>query len=160
MQTKEFKILVYEFDTIYELPEQDREIVLAARKAAEKAYAPYSEFRVGAALRLANDEILSGNNQENSTFTVGLCAERVALFYANANFPEVKVKSLAITAKNDKGHISNPVSPCGACRQVLHETELRFNNPIRIILDGKSKIQVFDGVENLLPFAFKPEILD
>ena len=160
MQTKEFKILVYEFDTIYELPEQDQEIVLAARKAAEKAYAPYSEFRVGAALRLANEEILSGNNQENSTFTVGLCAERVALFYANANFPEVKVKSLAISAKNDKGYISNPVSPCGACRQVLHETELRFKKPIRIILDSKSKIQVFDGVKNLLPFAFKPELLD
>ena len=160
MQTKEIKILVYEFDSISELSKLDRKLVLEARQAAKNAYAPYSGFHVGAALLLANDEILSGNNQENSTFTVGLCAERVTLFYANANFPNVEVKSLALTAKNENGYINSTVSPCGACRQALLETETRFKKQIRIILDGKNKIKVFDGVENLLPFAFKPGLLD
>jgi cytidine deaminase len=160
MQTKEFKILVSEYETFSELPESDRELIVMARNAAENAYAPYSGFRVGAALLLANGKMLTGNNQENATFTVGLCAERVALFYANAGFPDVAVKALAVTAKNKNGYVMNPVSPCGACRQALLETESRFKNSIRIILEGKNKIQVFEGVENLLPFAFKPETLD
>jgi cytidine deaminase len=160
MQTKEFKILVSEYETFSELPKSDRELIMLARNAAENAYAPYSGFRVGAALLLANGKMLTGNNQENATFTVGLCAERVALFYANAGFPDVAVKALAVTAKNKNGYVMNPVSPCGACRQALLETESRFKNSIRIILEGKNKIQVFEGVENLLPFAFKPETLD
>ena len=142
------------------MSESDRNLVLAAREASKKAYAPYSKFNVGAALLLENDEIITGNNQENSAFTNGLCAERVALFYANAKYPDIPVKTLAITAENINGLVVNPIKPCGSCRQVMVETEFRFQNSIRIILDGKNKIQIFDGVKNLLPFAFKPDLLD
>lgn len=160
MQTKELRILVEEYNSAEELPEADRELVLAARDASKNAYAPYSQFHVGAALRLENGEIFKGNNQENSAFTAGLCAERVALFYANAVLPDVAVTSIAVTAENLHGLIADPVKPCGSCRQAMVETETRFRQPMRIILDGKSKIQVFNGVENLLPFAFKPASLD
>jgi len=160
MQRKELRILVEEYDSVDELLEGDRELVLAAREASKSAYAPYSNFHVGAALRLGNGMVFKGNNQENSSFTTGLCAERVTLFYANAAFPDVPVKTLAVTAENSRGLITEPVKPCGSCRQAMIETESRFRQPIRIILDGKSKIQVFEGVENLLPFAFKPVSLD
>jgi cytidine deaminase len=160
MRTKELRILVYEYETIQELPGDDRKLVLAAREAAKNAYAPYSKFHVGAAVLLENGKIITGNNQENSAFTNGLCAERVALFYANANFPDVAVKAIAITAENINGLVAEPVKPCGSCRQVMVETESRFKKSIRIILDGKKSIQVFDGIQNLLPFAFKPDSLD
>ena len=160
MQKKEFRILVEEYNSVDELREGDRELVQAAREASKNAYAPYSKFHVGAALRLKNEMIIKGNNQENASYTTGLCAERVALFYANASFPGVPVTALAVTAENSHGLIASPVKPCGSCRQVMIETESRFQQPIRIILDGKSKIQIFEGVENLLPFAFKPDSLD
>jgi cytidine deaminase len=159
MQTKEFRIFVSEYDTIADLPETDRILIFAAREASKNAYAPYSKFHVGAAVLLGNGEIISGNNQENSAYPNGLCAERVALFYANSKFPGEKVKIIAVTAENSNGTINSPVSPCGSCRQALMETEVRFNEKIRVILDGKSKIQVFEGIENLLPFAFKPDAL-
>lgn len=159
MRTKELRIIVYEFDSAIELAETDRELVFAAREASKKAYAPYSKFHVGAALLLENGEIIKGNNQENSAFTNGICAERVALFYANANFSDTPVKAIAITAENIHGLVSEPVRPCGSCRQVLVETEFRFQKPIRIILDGKNKIQILEGVKNLLPLAFKPDSL-
>ncbi len=160
MQTRELLIFLKEYTSLEELPKTEKKLVLAAREASHGAYAPYSNFHVGAALQLENGKIFKGNNQENSAYTNGLCAERVALFYANASFPDVAVKILAITAENANGLIPEPVRPCGSCRQVMVETESRFNQPIRIILDGKNKIQVFEGVENLMPFAFKPDSLD
>ncbi len=160
MRTKEIRVFVYECNEVSELPEDDKKLIEAARKASVNAYAPYSQFNVGAAILLNNGEIVLGNNQENAAFTVGLCAERVALFYAGSAFPNMPVKAIAVTAFNENGFLDEPVKPCGACRQAILETEIRFKNPIRIILDGKNKIQVFDGVENLLPFAFKPESLD
>lgn len=160
MQTKEIRIFFDEYKTFSELPEADKILVNAAREAAKNAYAPYSKFHVGAAVLLENGEIITGNNQENSAYTNGLCAERVALFYANAKYPGVGVRSLAVSAENSNGLIGDAVKPCGSCRQVLVETESRFNNPIRIILDGKNSIQIFEGVQNLLPFAFKPDSLD
>lgn len=160
MRTKELRILVYEYSTIWDLPEADQKLVLAAREASERAFAPYSHFNVGAALLLANGEIVTGNNQENAAFPTGLCAERVALFYAHATYPKVAVKVMAVTASNSHGPVEGPVKPCGSCRQAMVEAEVRFKHPIRIILDGKKKIQVFEGVDNLLPFAFKPESLD
>ena len=160
MQTREIRIFVEEYNSVGELKEEERELVFAAREASKDAYAPYSQFHVGAALKLGNGMIFKGNNQENSSFTAGLCAERVALFYANAAFPDEPVKIIAVTAENSYGLIAHPVKPCGVCRQAMVETEVRFKQPIRIILDGKSKIQVFNGVENLLPFAFKPDSLD
>jgi cytidine deaminase len=160
MRTKELRIFVYEYTSLPDLPKADQKLILAAREAAKRAYAPYSKFYVGAALLLNNGEIVSGNNQENAAFPTGLCAERVALFSAHANFPETAVKTLAVTAYNSNGLVEGPVKPCGSCRQAMVETEVRFKQPMRIILDGKKKIQVFEGVDNLLPFAFKPESLD
>lgn len=156
MQTKEFRIFVYEYASVQDLQEADRELVLSAREAAQRAYAPYSQFYVGAALLLSNGEVITGNNQENAVFPTGLCAERVALFSAHSRYPDAAVKSLAITAKKDQCFLDEPVKPCGSCRQALVESEFRFKQPIRIILDGRSRIEVFEGVESLLPFPFKP----
>lgn len=156
MRIKELQILVYEYDAVVELPDADQKLLLAARKASENAYAPYSKFRVGAALLLENGEVIAGSNQENADFTDGLCAERVAMFYANSKYPDVAVKSIAVTANGGNGLIEGPAQPCGSCRQVLVETESRYKKPMRIILDGKKRIQVFEGADNLLPFAFKP----
>jgi cytidine deaminase len=160
MRTKELRILVYEYPTIWDLPEADQKLVLAAREASGRAFAPYSQFKVGAALLLANGVTITGNNQENAAFPTGLCAERVALFYAHATYPDVAVKAIAVTATNTNCPVEEPVKPCGSCRQAMIETEVRYKQPIRVILDGKKKIQVFEGVDNLLPFAFKPESLD
>ena len=160
MRTKEVRIFVYEYDAVSELPKEEQELVNAAREAAKSAYAPYSGFFVGAALKLENGEIVKGNNQENAAFPTGLCAERVALFYANANYPDASVKTIAVTAATKEGIVDGPVRPCGSCRQALSESEVRFKQPIKVILDGKEKIQVFEGVDSLLPFAFKPESLD
>ena len=159
MRTKELRIVVYEYETFYDLPEKDQQLILAAREASKNAYAPYSGFEVGAALELENGEIIKSNNQENADFTDGLCAERVGLFYAGANFPGVAVKTLAVTARNSNGLIDGPARPCGSCRQVMLETEFRQKSHIRIILDGKKHIQILDKTECLLPFAFKPDSL-
>ncbi|HCE59015.1 MAG TPA: cytidine deaminase [Prolixibacteraceae bacterium] len=159
MQKRVYQIVTEEFHSIAELPGTDQLLVFAAREAAEKAYAPYSKFNVGAAVLLANGEIIRGNNQENADFTDGICAERVALFFAHATYPGVAVKALAVTAKTGGKLISGPAQPCGSCRQVLIETESRFKQSIRLILDGAEKIMVLDGADSLLPFAFKPDSL-
>ena len=159
MRTKELRIFVYEYNSVWDLPDADQQLVFKAREASQKAFAPYSGYYVGAAVQLNNGDIICGNNQENAAFPTGLCAERVALFYAHASFPEVPVKILAVTASTKNGIVDGPVAPCGSCRQALIESEVRFKLPIRIILDGKKKIQVFEDVGSLLPFAFKPESL-
>ena len=160
MRTKELRIFVYEYTSVVDLPESDQQLVYAARDAARDAFAPYSKFFVGAALRLADNTVVIGNNQENAAFPTGLCAERVALFYAHARYPHQAVKAIAVTASNERGLVDGPVAPCGSCRQALIESEVRFKTPIRIILDGKQKIQVFENTGYLLPFAFRPESLD
>jgi len=157
MRTIEKRIIVYEYSTIWDLPAVEQKLIIASREAALNSYAPYSKFHVGAAVLLDNDEIITGSNQENAAFTTGLCAEMVALFYANSLYKDVPVKAIAVTASDSHGITHEPVKPCGSCRQALLETEVRFGLPIRIILDGRNKIQVFHGVENLLPFAFKPD---
>lgn len=160
MRSGELKISYKEFGSVEELPEADRALVLAARKSSEKAYAPYSKFRVGAALLLENGETVEGNNQENADFTDGLCAERVALFYAHSKFPDVAVKTIAISASNSNGLLLQPAKPCGSCRQVMVETEVRFKRPMRILLDGAEGILLIEGAASLLPFAFTPGSLD
>jgi len=159
MRTKELRIFVYEYDTFYDLPENDQQLILKAREISKDAYAPYSNFKVGAVLELENGEILQANNQENADFTDGLCAERVALFYAGANFPSLAVKTLVVTARNPGGLIEYPARPCGSCRQVLLETEFRQESTIRIILDGKKCIQILEKADSLLPLGFKPDSL-
>ena len=159
MQTTEIRIVVQEFENIEELPVNDRNLLTEARRITAQAYAPYSGFHVGAAILLDNGKVVSGNNQENSAYPSGLCAERVTLFYANANYPESAVKTIAISAAKNGDLVKEPVKPCGGCRQALAEAEVRFENPIRIILDGRDKVLVLNGVESLLPLSFSKKSL-
>ena len=159
MKTSEIRIIVQEFENIDELPEPDHKLVLEARRITTQAYAPYSGFCVGAAILLDNGKIITGNNQENSAYPSGLCAERVTMFYANANYPDSAVKTIAISAQKDGVLVEEPVKPCGGCRQALAEAEVRFQKPIRIILDGNEKILVLTGVESLLPLSFSKKSL-
>ena len=133
----------------------DKSVVNKAFEAMEKAYAPYSKFKVGAALLLEDGQIIQGNNQENIAYPSGLCAERVALFHAGAQFPGISVDLICIVAKGDLMPISQLLSPCGACRQVMLESENRQNKPIRIILVNQdNRTMCIDSVQNLLPFGF------
>lgn len=159
MKTTEIKIIVQEFEKIDELTLQDQHLLAQARKATASAYAPYSGFHVGAAILLENDVIITGNNQENSAYPSGLCAERVAMFYANANYPDSQIKTIAVSAAKNNVLVKETVKPCGACRQALAETEVRFNTPIRIILDGQDSIYLLHGVESLLPLSFSKKYL-
>ena len=137
------------------LQTRDISVVNKAFEAMEKAYAPYSKFKVGAALLLEDGQIIQGNNQENIAYPSGLCAERIALFHANAQFPEIAVELICIVAKGDLMPISQLISPCGACRQVMLESENRQNKPIRIILVNQdNRTMCIDSVQNLLPFGF------
>jgi len=159
MKTREIKIVVHEFENRSELAEDDQLLLTEARKITALAYAPYSGFHVGAAVLLANGMILKGNNQENAAYPSGLCAERVALFYANANYPDSAVKAIAISAAKNGVLVNETVKPCGSCRQVLAETEVRYKTPIRIILDGQASILVLQGSEGLLPLSFSKQAL-
>lgn len=160
MRTKEIKISVSEYKNDEELITTDRELVLAARKIAESAYAPYSRFQVGAALRLANGTVVCGSNQENAATPVGTCAERSALFWANANYPQQAVECIAVTALDQSGNRAVNLSPCGICRQALLECQHRYQQPIRVILDSRDKIEILDTVEYLLPLSFNGNSLN
>jgi len=155
-----FELSIDEYDSINELSNKDRELLKFAKNATESAYAPYSEYYVGAALLLENGEIITANNQENAAYPSGLCAERIAVFYASAQFPDVAIKKIAISAKAKNFNIKSPVPPCGACRQVLAEYEAKQKNKIEIILMGETgKIQIIQGIETLLPLMFHAEEL-
>lgn len=160
MRTKEIKILVTEYKNVEELITNDRELVLAARESAATAYAPYSRFKVGAALRLSNGSVVRGSNQENAATPVGTCAERSALFWANANHPELPVEAIAVSAIDQNGKHASNLSPCGICRQALLESQHRYKQPIRIILDSRDKIEVLNNVESLLPLSFNGNSLN
>ena len=147
--------------TADELSAADKEVVDAARAATANSYAVYSHFNVGAAVRLADGLIVSGTNQENAAYPSGLCAERTTIFWANSQYPSQPVKVLAIAARNDSGELDVPIPPCGACRQVILETEKRYNTPIRIILYGAKECYVVeDGIMALLPLSFDSAFLD
>lgn len=143
-----------------EMSNDDRQLMLTAIAQLEKAYAPYSQFHVGAAARLLDGEIFIGSNQENASYPLCMCGERVALYNAAANKPEIPVEALAITIKNQKSTIDKPVSPCGACRQVISEYEFRHNHKIRILLksDG-DEVYELDSVADLLPMGFNGSFL-
>ena len=137
------------------LSNMEQQLVMNAQKAMHQAYAPYSNFKVGAALLLSNGSIVTGNNQENMAYPSGLCAERVALFHAGANYPDAEVVSLVIVAEGELLKPSEIVSPCGACRQVMLETQRRQKNPFRVVLIGQNEeVLVFHSAEDLLPLAF------
>jgi cytidine deaminase len=160
MKIRNINIQIEEYDHSGLLKKPELHLLNQAQQAIEGSYAPYSEFRVGAAVLLENGEIVKGSNQENAAYPSGLCAERVAIFHAKSNYPDLKVKSIAITAASDNFITKSPITPCGACRQVIAETESRQNEKIRIIMKGQEGIvQAVDGIENLLPFMFKEEQL-
>ena len=142
---------VYDMD---ELSQSDRELVSAAMEATKGSYAPYSKFRVGAAARLANGLVFTGANQENAAYPSGLCAERTTLFAANAQYPDQSVLALAIAARKGNRFMPTPISPCGACRQVISGVEDRFGHPVRILLYGTEGIYECNGIDALLPLRF------
>ena len=138
-----------------ELTQDEQFLIEKAIESTNNSYAKYSHFHVGAALQLENGQVLPGCNQENAAFPAGLCAERSAIFAAGAQYPDVPVKTLAIAARDTNGELTEePVSPCGTCRQVMIETETRFSQPIRILLYGRRRIYVMDGIKNLMPLSF------
>jgi cytidine deaminase len=138
-----------------ELTPNEQHLLQLAIEATGRSYAPYSKFCVGAAVRLDNGIELAGSNQENAAYPSGLCAERTALFYAGAQYPDVPVRMLAIAARGTDGELTEePTGPCGACRQVIIESETRADSPIRILLYGKKYVYVIDGIRPLMPLTF------
>jgi len=159
---KEIKIqsTIYVFDTLEELPKDIVLLMNKAIEAREKAYAPYSNFNVGAALLLDNNEIITGSNQENASYPSGLCAERTAIYYANSQYPNNKIVRMAITAGSKKNKTTSPIPPCGACRQAIAEYEVKQDFPIEIYFMGEiGKIAKSDSLANLLPFIFDKSVL-
>lgn len=137
-----------------ELTENERHLIELAIKSTENSYVPYSHFRVGSAVLLANGKEITGCNQENAAFPVTICAERTALFTAGAQYPDTPIVMIAIAARNNDGLLAEPVTPCGSCRQALVETEFRHKHKIRILLYGTRHVYVIDGISNLLPLSF------
>lgn len=140
-----------------ELSEDDKQLVERAIEATASSYSPYSHFAVGAALRLSDGTIVIGSNQENAAFPSGLCAERTAIFAAGATHPNKAVTALAIAARNEAGLTAEPVSPCGACRQVILEVEQRYNCVVRILLYGTNGVYIINSIRDLLPLCFVDE---
>jgi cytidine deaminase len=154
MTTRNISTSYTEFHSIEELNQDDRDLVIAAREAARNAYAPYSKFRVGAAVKLESGIIIRGANVENAAFPSGICAERSAISFSASNYPSDRPVSIAVAAYTEDGLTREPVPPCGNCRQVIAEEEFRNNNKIRLILSGDSKIQIFEKAGDLLPLQF------
>lgn len=160
MITHKLTVAYSEVSNALQLEDEDSKLLKEAWDACESAYAPYSQFRVGAAVRLANNLIFKGNNQENAAYPSGICAERVAVFSAAATYPGIQIKTIAVVAKTKIFNLSYPVTPCGACRQVMAEYEMLSGKPMRVILQGNSeKIWIIDGIANLLPLMFHGEDL-
>lgn len=146
------KITVYSYD---ECTDIEKKLIDAAKQATSNAYAPYSKFKVGAALLLSDGKIITGNNQENAAYPSGLCAERTAVFYANSQFPDQKIIGLAVAAYYNGDFTSELVSPCGSCRQVLLEVESRYQSPVKILMyTNKNEVYVADSMSSLMPLSF------
>jgi len=155
MKENKIEINYKVFDDINELAKEDAWLLSEAREVTKQAYAPYSNFYVGAIAKLVNGEIVAGTNQENASFPVGLCAERVLLASASSLYPEVAIETMAISYHSGNGNSNQPIAPCGMCRQSLQEYEIRVKKPIRLILAGlEGKVFVFDKAGYLLPLGF------
>ena len=159
MKEKEIisKVRIYDYE---ELTDADRELIDKAKDATQTSYAPFSKFCVGAAARLSDGTIVTGSNQENAAFPSSLCAERTALFYANARYPEKSVEELALAAYAHGTFLKSPIPPCGACRQVILGVEERYGRPIRILLFGEEGTYVVDSIKALLPLQFTGETMN
>ncbi|MCG3167436.1 MAG: Cytidine deaminase [Bacteroidia bacterium] len=145
-----------EYENMDELIAEDKNLMQQAHEAGKSAYAPYSNFSVGAAVLLENGVVVKGSNQENAAYPTGLCAERVAVFSAGTNYPGVAIKTIAITAKSSRIKVESPVTPCGDCRQAISEYEVLYNKPIRFLLMGETgKVLELKNVGSLLPLRFE-----
>jgi cytidine deaminase len=161
MQEKKFEFSYKEYKSLDELPEDQQWLLNEAREVTEQAYAPYSHFQVAAVAKLANGEIVAGSNQENASFPVGLCAERVLLASISSLFPKVPIDTIAISYKSEGQKSDHPISPCGICRQSLQEFESRVGKPVQLILGGMTgPVFVLDSASRLLPLAFTSEELN
>ena len=148
------------YEDFNELPKADKKLMVAAIEATKNSYAPYSKFKVGAALLLNDDSIVTGSNQENAAYPSGMCAERVAFWKVGHNFPDKKILKVAITAISNTKVVDKPVGPCGACRQTMLEYEINQKHPIEIIFMGQvGKVVEVDSILSLLPFSFDSSYL-
>jgi cytidine deaminase len=160
MKKVEIKTQITVFDDIQELSDVAKNLMNVAIEAKKNAYAPYSKFKVGAALLLENGTIVTGNNQENAAYPSGMCAERVAIWKASSEFPNEKILKLAISASSSSQILNEPVAPCGGCRQTLSEYELKQKDKIEVYFMGEiGKIIMTDSLLNLLPIAFDKSFL-
>lgn len=138
-----------------ELTPEEQQLIEKAKEATYTSYAPYSHFNVGAALLLDGGIIVQGSNQENAAFSAGTCAERCAMFYANAQHPDAPIRAIAIAARGTDGAFTNaPISPCGVCRQALIEAQTRAKAPIRVYLFGQRETLLINSISDLLPYQF------
>ncbi|MCG8476377.1 MAG: cytidine deaminase [Cytophagales bacterium] len=159
-RNRELKIVREEFDSVAELAQEDQELLRRAQECCSAAYAPYSGFHVGAALRMEDGTIETGSNQENSAYPSGLCAERVAIFHASAKYPDKQFRTIAIAARRKDEVAFLPVTPCGSCRQVLAEYEHKQEQSIRLIMQyPEDKVTILQSVSDLLPFVFTKDSL-
>ncbi len=160
MQKKEYSFFFEVFDGAEELAPEDAVLLKMAREITKNAYAPYSRFKVGAAAKLTNGQIVTGSNQENASFPAGLCAERVLLASAASQYPGVAIEMLAVSYDNERGPSDRPISPCGICRQSLQEFEQSTGRPVRLIMGGQTgKIYIIPQTNLLLPLAFTADEL-
>ncbi|MAN28924.1 MULTISPECIES: cytidine deaminase [Mesonia] len=160
MTEKEIKTSYFVYDNLEELEEADQSLMQKACGIRDKAYAPYSKFMVGAAIHLANGEIITGNNQENAAYPSGLCAERNAIFQAGAQFPNEKILTIAISVKSQNKKVIVPAPPCGACRQAIAEYEFKQESPIKIMFMAEiGKVIQVNSLLDILPLAFDSSYL-
>ena len=155
MTKKDIHFSVEVYDSSQELEPSDTDLLAAAREATKQAYAPYSNFLVGAVAALANGKTVTGTNQENASYPVGICAERVLLSCIASQYPGVGVNTIAISYDNRGGESNHPISPCGICRQSLAEYKERVKQPIRIVMSGMNgEVYIVDNARQLLPLSF------
>ena len=160
MKKLELKSTIDVYDSLEDLSDKDKSLLLQAKNSLEDAYAPYSNFKVGAAVLLENGKVILGNNQENAAYPLSLCAERVALFAATSVNPDVSISAIAITCKSQNHVLDRPATPCGSCRQAIVEKENLHDSPIKIILQGeKGPVYVVHSIKDLLPLSFDANFL-
>lgn len=160
MEEKKFEFNYKVYENISELPEEQQWLLSEAREVTANAYAPYSNFQVGAVAKMANGEIVAGSNQENASFPVGLCAERVLLASISSLFPKIPIETIAISYRSENHKSDHPISPCGICRQSLQEFEGRVKHPVQLILGGmEGPVYIIDSASRLLPLAFTSDEL-
>lgn len=161
MEKLKHEIFIEVYENMDKFNENERKLIIAAIRASNNAYAKYLKFKVGSAILLSNDEIITGSNQENAVFPLGLCAERVALFSASNKYPNEPIIALALSTKKELKKEEIPVFPCGSCRHAIIEQERKFNNRIKLFITGSNgKIFVIETVQDILPFAFIGDSLE